>query len=860
MIGCHDCQLSPKTHYVSVHSSKYEVEKQYPEQSFQDHGYYISKGALELHHALEASNTTRQTMRSGKDAAPVRQQKRSQQTVIRSPTDRWYGPMNEIGADAPPIPFIDGMTNLRNYTCSAETLPEDPPFFLQKPSLDDESIQATQTERLSSRPGLSSQPPPLSHSLLSQLELGENDPDTFREIIDDLTVQNKKLRGELKKYQRAHNNSSKSNGLFEVRVRNLPAKKKHELENILQNFASTVQLSPHGLVQEPSILGSSRPTEALVTADGRSSSSSPYVQTLDSAYASVSTTGGTFKQPSGRIKNRTRMQADHTSQYASQTLVHRTSREIRSPNLDGIVEKSRQQMVVTRLEELFVRPNVYRAALEDAQSLSRAPGQSSQGSGCPEPPGGKSVMDGLPGLRQSGATSALGGTSPPLQHDWIYLNLLVNMAQLHVLNVIPEFVRQSIRDYSTRLQLSDDGGKVRWQGSPLRAVDMDYRSTGLASRDANHSANPESNHTDQLQHRYDLALSAPEQNPSPPAGEIEFPKRAETFSSLAPREVPATKLHYKPLFAHEGRRSGSDRSSRDSSCDSSSPCSETEEDEAKTRNFIDGSDPSNGALVFFDQDPFFLDTSGDRPDPDCITHPSCSSPIKEPLGDPRARRISVDSDEKKHDAVFAACSSDEERWRNASPVLRIYKYNQSSTQQSDDEEGPIHLEASGIGGIQLDDNFAISVRGLHAAVPSGANPRSPVRHRLRNTIPDEPSRTPTQSQSRHIISTTTTHLPPSPLPPPSYVYPTHSSSSSESDEGDSLLDDIDSDSELEFRRVSLSPQMRMFLEQQEPPSLQVGIAGGVPPSTSDGDYVDGERGSVGRGDEGIGQAYHAAGY
>jgi len=47
---------------------------------------------------------------------------------------------------------------------------------------------------------------------------------------------------------------------------------------------------------------------------------------------------------------------------------------------------------------------------------------------------------------------------------WIYLNLLINMAQLHIMNVTPNFVRSAVSDISAKLQLSTDGKKIRWRG------------------------------------------------------------------------------------------------------------------------------------------------------------------------------------------------------------------------------------------------------------------------------------------------------------------------------------------------------------------------------------------------------------
>ncbi|KAK2684987.1 hypothetical protein QWA68_016443 [Fusarium oxysporum] len=47
---------------------------------------------------------------------------------------------------------------------------------------------------------------------------------------------------------------------------------------------------------------------------------------------------------------------------------------------------------------------------------------------------------------------------------WVYLSLLYNLAQLHLINVTSDFVRSSVSEGSTKLQLSPDGQKIRWRG------------------------------------------------------------------------------------------------------------------------------------------------------------------------------------------------------------------------------------------------------------------------------------------------------------------------------------------------------------------------------------------------------------
>lgn len=51
-----------------------------------------------------------------------------------------------------------------------------------------------------------------------------------------------------------------------------------------------------------------------------------------------------------------------------------------------------------------------------------------------------------------------------LSQGYVYLNLAFTMAQLHRFSVTVGFVQRAVRQYSTRLELSDDGGRIRWRG------------------------------------------------------------------------------------------------------------------------------------------------------------------------------------------------------------------------------------------------------------------------------------------------------------------------------------------------------------------------------------------------------------
>ncbi|KAI4259074.1 MAG: hypothetical protein L6R42_004764 [Xanthoria sp. 1 TBL-2021] len=245
---------------------------------------------------------------------------------------QWYNRLNEIGPEPSLIPFVD----------------DEPPFHLQKPSSDEGSTQAFQEEPLSSRSGGNSQPQPLSHSLLSRLELSENDPNTFRDIIDDLTVQNKTLKRQLKRYGKTQSIGKEHNGLFEVRIHSLPPDKKHELEVILHNFSATINSAQH---RPDSMLAARR--QSLHRLSDRvsklSSPSPPSMEALDSAYASVSATGVTVPTvPSALTRPDTVLY-----QQVHDTAFHGASSVPQPPDEAMILDRKKQEFIVQKLEQIF---------------------------------------------------------------------------------------------------------------------------------------------------------------------------------------------------------------------------------------------------------------------------------------------------------------------------------------------------------------------------------------------------------------------------------------------------------------------------------------------------------------------------
>ncbi|KAL9003076.1 MAG: hypothetical protein Q9188_004029 [Gyalolechia gomerana] len=708
---------------------------------------------------------------------------------------------------------------------------------------DDGSTFALQAERLSSRPAQSSQPAPLSYSLLSRLELSENDPNTFREVIDDLTVQNKKLKKRLKEYERIHTQGLKHDGLFELRVQNLPYYKKQELEAILQRFASTVHPSKNRLVSN--LAGSNRSGSFQYEGAGSNLNpySPPYTKGLDSAYASVSTTGATFKPTSGHSdlsNSRSHNYMSSSAEHKLYTSTDARSQVVQAPSLPEISDRNKQRLSVERLEELFLTGDGDTKSIIESSLHAHSPQSKNPSKNNPqtvERPT-RSPPDNLRHLRHLGIASPVAGSSAESRHEWVYLNLLINLAQLHTLNVTPELVRLGIQAISTKLVLSEDGSKVRWHGDFDRSVMSPDEPDDIATTHHAPTAAPLAQHesTIQLQKSHSLL-----QDHNIPGSRNERSlERVDNLQTFAAGQGAAKRLEYKPLFVHHRQHSQeSSYESSDGSQHSGSSLSDAKE--ASTLDIGDSTNAANGPLVFFDGGAFFLDLSSDPTDADCADHSSYTSHYTEPLGWKNGSHKTSYGYERKQ-AIPTLGRENDDDWTQCPPLL-VNDNNPTSLHDDDrlDSGGHFHFQASGIGGIQLDDNFAIDVKTSRQPMSHACRQDQPG-YQLHDGSIHSSSRSPSPSTghpctiSTHIVSTTTTQLPPSPLPPPSYVYPALSSTSSETEDGYSSLDDLDSESDYELRKVSLSPQVRMWVqEQSRSPTHPLRGDGWSERSASDGD-------------------------
>lgn len=695
------------------------------------------------------------------------------------------------------------------------------------------------------------------------MELSENDPNTFRDIIDDLTVQNKNLKRQLKQYEQTRSISKAQNALFEVRIHNLPPEKKRELEVILQNFTASVQV-PQNRSGSMSATSRKESVHQIPRNSSKlSSPSPPSVQALDSAYASMSATGVNIPA----VPSPYRRQGRGLHKYSHNSASHGASSTPQPLDSGIIQDREKQELIVQKLEQIFQTDAGISGTFKGDKSPNKVPSVTSNGASFVGPPPRlnqeiESIELGMNGhlgsasLQRTHKDSVLpqtpvlkSGTSgrkgeeephqrpstdqvrhpghlrvasptaesdPKSDQEWVYLNLLVNMAQLHTLNVTPESVRKALHDCSTKLVLSDDGRKVKWRGetqdttpSPQRA--FKFERTPLASSKASSSV---------AKLRRDGRGSSVTRNDGVQEYTINHQSTARAVRHLGPmqNEVPISKLHYKPVFTPRGRRSTPSHSVRDDqSVDSDNISSLMGPCQARRTR-----DKHNGPMIFLERDPFFLDLSADHRDCDRMDHASYGRLVEEPIGGHNGLTAMADEFEGRLSHVRPTPSG--LTLPESIPFRSLKIYDDDPVPPSGDATGPrfAELQASGMGGIQLDDNFAIEVKtGPHP--PSAqlrplegerraVQTRSKLSHQITPTHRAVPA-----FHDHRLVSSKTTHLPPSPLPPPSYVYQAISSSSSASDseDDDEVFDDVESISELKFRPLSLSPQMRMFLEREE---------------------------------------------
>ena len=787
------------------------------------------------------------------------------------------------------------------------------------------------------------------------MEAPQSNSEEFRGVIDDLTIQNKRLRKKLRQYKTLHCSHLQDEKLFEVRFHGLAPHRKRKLEEILRSFASNIEESLDTSVFNIDTLKASTPALTNHKPASSSTSYSKGSKPIDSAYASMSGKAISSQKPL-QDSQHTQAQSKLRQQNVKSHL-HDTPETLVPHNSFAMSEGAKSKLVVRRLEQIFTGRRITRrrSRYEKPPDFSQSAAQSditrleAQGLKFPQsragvrqprvlPKGAELQLGSLSeanlavqqsqqrveshekrlqkeGTREAriflgcvesqidsssetnltgqqsrlstdeegsvsrgqrasrGATpdqrptrpidldlqraqppSAnieyirhLGLASPTATADvtsdpddgWVFLNLLTSMAQLHTLNVTPEFIRHAIADVSSKFELSTDGTKVRWMGgtdgTKINSDSDESDETGNWKFADSGTLFNDGRSLTEIAGRRGLEDDQ-ETNNNLPIATIDLATAVENGGKRRPMylEQPADidNFQYKPLFFHGTASEDEDALTYTTNSLSSFDPLENgtglhsgshgiRESEARPRKQT----RRNGPIIFYNKAEFCTDLSGDLNDVMC-DEAAYSRCTEEPIGFlSSANRQNLSESESVYvsdgEGVMDSLDLDH---GDESPTRSAMDLEDLKSSISDvSATSPIPMEASGLGGVQPEDNFMVKVRirywkgeGRISRTPcafSSSDNKGPrlfgrmhrgIANRLREArdIPrSQPIQGPIKSE---IISTARTDMRPSSLPPPSYICLPFSSS--ESDDGDDEGDDEDDDASIE-RRSEKTPSL-----------------------------------------------------
>lgn len=692
----------------------------------------------------------------------------------------------------------------------------DPPFYINRRSLSDgSSVCAVRSDGTSLKHSTLGKPTAPTKALLARMESNESGSEEFRSVIDDLTVQNKRLKKKLRQYERLHCSHLQDDKMFEVRIHGLDAHQKRELEETLRSFASSIgESSPERrpTINHPSVeqtvggsgrithlkeaaVGAIPMTESLSTTGKPSPASTTGSKPLDSTYASMSGKTGTSQlhpREKGVLDNTTR--ATQTQQNVNPYL-HDVSKTLVPKHSMAMSARSKSKLVVKRLEQIFTgrsapcRQQMQSDRQPEASHFAAQPDQNRfeiQGRGrqpCQEgvrtaqirgevdleldslsvtPHSRQSSNDGRasiqgtrdnsPGqrptrpldldlnraqvpeenmdyIRHLNLPECNGFISPDADEGWVYLNLLISMAQLHTLSVTPEFIRNAVANVSSRFELSADGTKVRWLGGTEATI---------LSSDSGDSSDVEG--LGQLR-----SVPSANRHGSPPSmlSALECMDRNEPISGpthesltnqdVGTKQVPAflaqannaANFHYKPLLVHGAPSEQDDDSGLASDSGISSDVVKTatgmysginsgshglRETEVNLRI----QNAEKGPIIFYHKARFCTDLSGD-PQEAHIDNIAYHRLNEDPIGCPSqtCEQPQAGSTENSTDSMGMDCDSINASGSDLglddlkSCISECFSPTGSSTSM------PLPLEVSGLGGVHPDDNFVVKVNVRH---------------------------------------------------------------------------------------------------------------------------------------------------
>jgi hypothetical protein len=195
---------------------------------------------------------------------------------------------------------------------------------------------------------------------------------------------------------------------------------------------------------------------------------------------------------------------------------------------------------------------------------------------------------------------------------WVYLNLLCNMAQLHIFSVTPDFIRNAVSEKSTKFQLSPDGNKIRWRGG-CEGTRFSSDSSGGASQKSPMTDETEGSEGGDRHHSKRQRIGPKDDHPSAPSSKHAGRQSSGANNNAPSQRTPSTHFHYKPLFVRRGssQETSTDGSSSYDAGESFNPGSQWGRSGSGSNQRRGKKRRANGAVIYYSGAPFCTDLSRD---------------------------------------------------------------------------------------------------------------------------------------------------------------------------------------------------------------------------------------------------------
>ncbi|XPS75974.1 hypothetical protein M3J09_008039 [Ascochyta lentis] len=791
---------------------------------------------------------------------------------------------NSSGESSDAAGWFERTNNHDHVPHDASFVDNDPPFLLHNSSSSERTPPDGQYLDMPSMPYR----PGLMH-----LGTDASSTEDFRSVIDDLTIANKKLKQRLRKYERVYDAHLQDDKLFEVKFHGLPAHKKKELEETLRKFAAGLDDSedlpdiPYAhapaLNKEPTGSSTSRFAESgyvSMSASGQNSSTPSNNASNQNADSRRMTKSAYNRQqqtiqsylhdiPRGLLPQENVPMSDKARKKMvvrrlEQIFAGKRSAPGSHPQPMQQEEVAQSAATADRREREAtgqgLRPEGLRTALITPEQADMDEGQggsilhipaqqrvneqdfdaSGSGSGSPDqrptrpldldPFRAQVPAANMEYFRHLGFSppDMMANTSTEEGHGWLYLNLVINMAQLHTLNVTPENVKEALAAYSTKLEVSSDGRKIRWKGghdfsvnssdsSPEQSgVNSPYQAMAGQTSPRKHT---KTGHSASMESGYGGSEQRSRNNA--PAGQ----------------ERETSKFAYKPLFFRR-ESSEEDQDFYDSTESAISAFQPQQRGDASGMSTaIQGNMPTkrrdDGPMIFYNRAKFCTDLTGDRVGASLTLPENYKTITSHPLG-AQPNRESVDGSEiweSRGPLENAETDVDSRKGTQTSSTGESIGFSPTGLENHSGADSPnvMDFKASGLGGVQPDDNFSIRVQ--RSQIPTAPTATQP--NRRASLYPSKiqailgegkmsqnvrcRSTSPKNTIKEEMISAVRQNMPSSVLPPASF-YPFESTSSGElsddEDEASSGESDTDDDGpSTALQLLNVAPPLARFASE-----------------------------------------------